>query len=300
MTCSRTSLGCLLVSLALIFGCARTPIMETKISPKILDTRTGEPIAFDALIQGLESAQVVYIGEKHPFPEHHAAQLKVIRALARKDPELMVGMEMFSRPYQPVLDAWTAGDLSQTALLRQSHWYANWQFDFSLYQDILVYAQKQRLKLVALNLPFHIPAKIAVGGLESLLPAEKRHLPDSIDTSDPDHRAYVKAIYAHHQHLKGRDQFAFFYQAQCAWEDAMAEAVADHLGEKQMVVLAGSGHILRRFGIPKRAFARTRAPFKTILLVPPGARPDPELADYLWEIPVQNQPPSPHPHSMQK
>lgn len=297
MTCPRF---CLFLCMALICGCARTPTMQSQPSPKILDTRTGDPIAFDELIQGLKPARVVYIGEKHPFPEHHAAQLKLIRALARQDPELRVGMEMFSRPYQPVLEAWIAGDLSQAAFLRKSHWYANWRFDFSLYRDILVYAQQRKLKLVALNLPFHIPAKIAVGGLESLLPEEKRHLPEQIDTGDPDHRAYVQAIYAHHRHLKGRDQFAFFYQAQCAWEDAMAEAVADHLGEKRMVVLAGAGHILRRFGIPNRAFARTRAPFKTILLVPPGARPDPELADYLWEIPVQNPPPLPHPHSMQK
>jgi hypothetical protein len=57
-----------------------------------------------------------------------------------------------------------------------------------------------------------------------------------------------------------------------------------------MVVLAGNGHIIRKFGIPNRAFARTGAPFNTIYLAPVGAEADLSWADYLWVTPDQRMP----------
>lgn len=52
-----------------------------------------------------------------------------------------------------------------------------------------------------------------------------------------------------------------------------------------MVVLAGNGHIMRKFGIPNRAFARNAAPFKTIYLAPVGGEAELSWADFLWITP---------------
>ena len=73
----------------------------------------------------------------------------------------------------------------------------------------------------------------------------------------------------------------------------MAEKVGDNLGTGKMVVLAGNGHIIRKFGIPNRAFARTEAPFKTIYLASVGGEAELSWADYLWVTPDQR--PSRHP-----
>jgi len=129
--------------------------------------------------------------------------------------------------------------------------------------------------------PFHIPGKISLGGIDSLTPDDRRHLPASIDTSQAEHRAYVEEIFKMHT-IRGRENFDFFYEAQCTWEDVMAEAVADNLGSGRMVVLAGNGHIIRKFGIPDRAYARTHAPFKTIYLAPVGSQAELSWADYIW------------------
>ncbi|WP_372684034.1 ChaN family lipoprotein [Desulfosarcina sp.] len=255
----------------------------------ILKTDTLSVLSRERLIADLADARVVYVGESHTNPHHHAIQLEVIQGLVQTNPHLTIGMEMFDHTYQPVLDKWTAGELDQTDFIEKTHCYANWRFDFDLYRDILEYAKEKGLRIIALNVPFFIPSRIRVGGLASLSEADRMHLPDTIDTTDADHRAYLEEIFNMHA-FSGREAFDFFYEAQCTWEDAMAEAVAEHLGSGKMVVLAGNGHIIRKFGIPDRAFARSNAPFKTVYLAPVGEEAELSWADYLWVTPETRMP----------
>ncbi len=263
-----------------------TRLMENTI----LETATLSAVSHEQLIADLADARVVYVGESHTNADHHAIQLAVIKALAQSTAHLTIGMEMFDHTYQPVLDQWTAGALDETAFLEKTHWYVNWRFDFGLYRDILEYAKEKKLRIIALNVPFHIPGRISVGGIASLSESDRRHLPTTIDTSQADHRAYVEEIFNMHR-IPGRENFAYFYEAQCTWEDAMAEAIVENMGPGKMVVLAGNGHIIRKFGIPNRAFARSQAPFKTIYLAPVGIEAERSWGDYLWVTP---ETPVPH------
>jgi uncharacterized iron-regulated protein len=261
-----------------IYGCtgfSARGFMKTS-KEKIISAQTGQVVSFEMMIADAEQAKVIYIGEQH------AAQLRVIMALFENHPDLSVGMEMFAKPYQPILDEWIAGNLDETAFLRKTHWYNNWRFDYQLYRDILNFVKENHICLVALNIPFHIPPKIATGGIDSLLEEEKKYLPETIDLQNSAHRTYVDDIFKQHPH--GIRNFEDFYAAQCVWEDTMAESVAKNLREK-MVVLAGSGHIIRNFGIPDRAFHRTQAPFKTILMLSDEREADFSSADYLWITP---------------
>ena len=279
-----------------IGGCAVTPkTLSIKDNPTrlmentILKTATLSVVSPDRLIADLTDARVVYVGESHTNPHHHAIQLEIIKGLAQTNAHLTIGMEMFDHTYQPVLDQWTAGELDQTTFIEKTHWYANWRFDFDLYRDILEYAKEKGLRIIALNVPFYIPSRIRVGGLASLSEADRMHLPNIIDTTNADHRAYLEEIFNLHA-FSGKDMFDFFYEAQCTWEDSMAEAVAENLGSGKMVVLAGNGHIIRKFGIPDRAFARSQAPFKTIYLAQVGDEAELSWADYLWVTPETRMP----------
>ena len=277
-------------------GCAVAPkTLAIKNDPRpmmentIVATSTAAVISRSRLIDELNAVRVVYVGESHTNPAHHAIQLGIIQALAQRTSDLSIGMEMFDYTYQPVLDRWVAGELDETAFLQQTHWYANWRFDFGLYRDILEYAKEKGIRVVALNIPFYIPAKIRVGGIASLLPDDAKDLPATIDTSNADHRKYLETIYKMHA-FGSRGNFEFFYEAQCTWEDTMAEKVAENLGTGKMVVLAGNGHIIHKFGIPNRAFKRTRAPFKTVCLAAVGGEAELSWADYLWVTPDQSAP----------
>jgi uncharacterized iron-regulated protein len=265
-------------------------------SGTIIDTHGGQALSFDQLIACLQNIRVIYVGERHTEKMHHRIQLNIIRGLVAKGCHVKVGMEMFDQTDQDVLNRWSDGDLDWTTFLRRTHWYANWQFDDRLYQNILAYIQEKHLPLIGLNIPFHIPPKIAVGGLENLSAQDRTYLPDQIDTTNPAHRAYLKKIFRMHN-IKGRNNFEDFYAAQCAWEDGMAQAVADHLGQDVMVVLVGNGHIERKFGIPDRAFKRNQATFRTILLVPasPHISISRQDGDFIWLTPIETTAPmQPH------
>ncbi|HSH13806.1 MAG TPA: ChaN family lipoprotein, partial [Desulfurivibrionaceae bacterium] len=109
---------------------------------KIADTETGQIIildeppgglalpdklTFDAIAAKLKTTQVVYLGESHTRYEDHLLQLRMIRAMYRQNPELAIGMEMFTRGDQPILDRYVLDHaLDEPEFLRQSHYFSKW------------------------------------------------------------------------------------------------------------------------------------------------------------------------------
>jgi len=247
----------------------------------IFSAKTGAVVSFEALLEDLETSRVVYVGEVHTNPAHHRIQLDVIKALFQKHPNLAVGMEMFDYSYQAVLDQWSAGELEERDFLRKVHWYANWKFDFSLYRDILNCIKLNHIRLVGLNIPFCIPPKIRVGGLENLSAEDKEYLPAEIDTSNTAHRQYLEEVFKHH-FFNSHVEFEDFYMAQLIWEETMAESIARNLDNDTMVVLAGDGHIQFKYGIPDRVCKRIDLPYRTIYLAPAPNELEPDIADYIW------------------
>ncbi len=245
----------------------------------IIDGRTGAAVGFEAMLRHARTARVLFIGEQHTSAAHHAVQLKVIKALHRDGASIALGLEMFDRSYQPVLDLWSAGGLDEEAFLRRTHWYANWRFDYALYREILDFARRERVPVFGLNLPFHLPPKIRVGGIEHLPDHEKQFLPREIDTGVSAHREYAEKIFA--QHKLKNTRFEDFYLAQCAWDEAMAEAAAA-VSADLLVILAGNGHIQYRYGIPERLHRRNSLPYRTLYLVTAGTPIDPAIADFIW------------------
>jgi uncharacterized iron-regulated protein len=273
-----------------IGGCAVAPQkLNIKGQPDafgegtIFSIRKSAVVSFEGLLEDLQNSRVIYVGEKHTSPEDHRIQLEVIKALFLKFPNLTVGMEMFDHSYQEVLDQWSAGLLDQKEFIQKVHWYANWRYDFALYKDILEFIKDNRLRLVGLNIPNHIPPKIREGGIQSLRDDEKKYLPAQLELSNTSHRDYVQKVFeAHGHHFKGEVEFENFYAAQVVWEDGMAAAIAENLNNDVMVVLAGNGHIQFKYGIPDRAYKLTGAAFTTIYPASIGAEVEPDIADYVW------------------
>ena len=272
----------------LLSGCAGTsekvgtPATVKSLRPDtIISARSGKEVTFDEMMQDLNRHQVIFVGEQHTSVSDHAIQLKIIEAAFRNNHDLVVGMEMFDRSYQPVLDLWTAGVLDEESFLRQTHWYVNWRYDFSLYRDILLFIKQNKIKLVGLNIPTYIPGRIREGGIESLSISDKRYLPKQIDASNSAHRNYAKTIFDLHN-FPSRVKFEDFYMAQCVWDEIMAESIARDLGSKKIIALMGNGHIQYKYGVPNRTFRRTGAPFRTVYLAPESAEVELAIGDFIW------------------
>jgi uncharacterized iron-regulated protein len=300
---------CLLLFISWIgFGCAKKvplPLWASQISmipepigsEQILKVPDGDWISFAELMESLREARVIYAGETHDQMEHHQIQLRILQGLMEKGKEVVVAMEMFQRSQQPVLDRWTSGQLTEEQFLTEVDWETAWSIDYSLYRGILDEARNKGLKVLGLNIPKEWVKKIAQNGIEGLSPEDRGRLPE-MDLTDHQHRAYIQSIYGQHRQGLAKT-FEYFYQAQCLWDEGMAETLSRFLQSpegkgKTILVLAGGGHVVFDFGIPKRVYRRVSVPYQTIVLREWKKTLDDDLtfagatsppADFLWFTP---------------
>ena len=258
---------------------------------RIIDLKTGEAIGFPDLIDQLKTVDVVFIGEVHNNPEHHLIQVQLLQALmASFTPPPAVAMEFFDTTRQPVLDRFMNGDLDETAFLKQVDWKKSWRFPYHLYRPILWTSRDKGTVLLGINAPNSVVKKVARSGLLSLTAEERRQVARDMDLTNTAHREYLDSIFKQHQtdkNLKhGMQNFDHFYQAQCVWDETMAETIADHMKAHggKMVVFTGNGHIVNKFGIPDRVLRRVDVKTATVLLYPLTERTtiNKRMADYVW------------------
>ena len=144
------------------------------------------------------------------------------------------------------------------------------------------FAREHGIPLIALNLESEITSKVGNSGIGSLTKTERARIPTEIDRDDADYRRRIKAAFDSHPMAKDKD-FEHFLEVQLLWDEGMADRAARYLREhpgKQLVILAGSGHLEYGQGIPKRLLRRVPAEF-AILLSATEREVDPERADYL-------------------
>ncbi|MGD2082492.1 MAG: ChaN family lipoprotein [Chromatiales bacterium] len=237
-----------------------------------LDVR--DPQRLDEVMDAIASHDVVLVGERHDVFAHHLNQLAVIRGLAGRWPDMAIGMEFFQRPYQQALDDYVAGRIDESEMLSRTEYFDRWRFDYRLYRPILRFARERGIPLVALNLPAEITRKVGAEGIGALEPDEAAQLPREMDRSDPDYDARLKAVYDQHPGT-GSGEFERFVDVQLLWDEGMAETAADYLAQhpgRRMVILAGSGHVAHRSGIPDRLERRLGVrPAVVVSEAPPAA-----------------------------
>jgi len=225
---------------------------------------TQEPAAIfsvqDETFEALRTADVVYLGERHDSAADHAAQLTIIEGLYAENPDMAIALEMFQRPFQPAIDRYLAGEISEEELVAQTEYLERWGFPWEFYAPFLRFAQENDLPVLALNAPAEITRQIAREGLDSLEGDDFRYIPPlaEVDTSNADYRAFVaEAFGAHGAH--GNLDLDNFFAAQVMWDETMAMTIADFKAanaDTQVVVLAGNGHVIYGHGIPDRVQRR--------------------------------------------
>lgn len=239
-----------------------------------LDLKTLTPV--------LATRRVVYVGESHDNYAHHRAQLAVIEALYESGADLAIGMEMFQQPYQQYLDDYIAGKISEAEMLRKTEWYERWVYDYRFYRPILNFAKENGIPVIALNVPREITRRVSKAGLKSLSEEERGQVPTDIDYSDQAYTDRLKQIFNQHGKEISQD-FERFLQVQLLWDEGMAERAAAYLMEqpqKQLVILAGSGHLMHSSGIPNRIQRRQQVSSAVVL---PGGdlKIEPGIADFM-------------------
>ncbi len=267
-------------------------MMPTSAAPATTESEIGFTLPQQQIVTQLQTANVVYLGETHDREWDHQQQLTIIQALFKHNSKLAIGMEMFQRPAQPILDRYLAGNITAAELRQQSEFDKRWGFKWEYYAPILEFAKAQRLPLIALNTPTEITRKASKQGLESLTKAELQYIPPiaEIDRTNIEYRGMISASYQQHAGIVSIASRSFdrFYTAQLLWDETMAERVANFAKQnpdRQTIVLAGSSHIIYGYGIPdrvQRRLASSKFSQKTVLLSHDVDPQQPQPADFIW------------------
>ena len=234
--------------------------------------RASDGLALEpsAVMDDLSQADAICFAEDHDNGRHHWLQSRILRALLRRagssGREVGLGMEMFEKASQPVLDRYLSekgGD--EEVLLRETDWDHRWGHDYGLYRPLVRTARRRGIPIVALNARAELTRKVARRGLRSLSRKERKELPH-LDMHNPQHRAAFREAIEEHPH---RGHPRRLYAAQVIWDETMADTAAEWLSERQparqLLILAGAQHC-RADAIPERI--RRRVPSRVVSVRP--------------------------------
>jgi uncharacterized iron-regulated protein len=230
--------------------------------------RDRKALTFGEFTDRLLDADLICVGETHDSDLHHRMQLQIIKSLAARDDRLGVGLEMFQRPFQSSLDDYLAGKLPEADFLKATEYQTRWGYEWQMYRPIVEFCRVNHLPVAALNARKELTTRIRTVGVASLSADEKKELGD-IDFQVKAHR---EAWFEQLGKMHGRndltaEQKERSYQVMTTWDGYMGASAADFLrgrNLRRLVVLAGSGHVERGYGIPDRAAQRAGAKAITI------------------------------------
>ena len=222
-----------------------------------VDGKTGAAMSSDDVVARLSLHRVVVVGEQHDQVHHHEAQRRLVQMLANAGPGLVVGLEMLSWDKQSTLDRFNNGELDAKAFSTAVDWKGAWGFDFGLYAGIFETGRASGASFLALNAPRELVRTVRKQGLAGLSDGARAQVPE-LDLEDEAHRRWFEGVFSSAGHPLQEAEVDAFYLAQVLWDESMAARAADAVraGARQVVVLAGAGHIAAGRGIPQRVERR--------------------------------------------
>ncbi len=164
----------------------------------------GNPSSFEAIVEALASADVLFVGEEHNDPMVHFLERKLLATAfgAYRDRGVVLSMEMFSRDVQPIVNEYLADLITESHFRSSSNPWSNYATD---YEGMVRFAKAHSVPVVASNAPRRYTNRVTRLGPDALY-----------DLSDDAMRFLAPLPYA---------SASDAYRAE--WDALMAEAMAD-------------------------------------------------------------------------
>ena len=232
-----------------------------------LFTAAGKATSYDKMLKELATADVVFFGEQHNDPIAHWLELQLAKDLLRlKQGQLVLGLEMFERDVQPLVDQYTTGELDDKAFEEQSRPWPNYATD---YKPLLLLARQQKFRVVGTNVPRRYASQVAKGSLTALeaLPASEKAwivpLPMTVDFELPGYKNMAKMFGGDAAHAAGVQNII---QAQALKDATMAHFLHQARPEGHLLLhLNGAYHSDNHDGI--LAYLRQQNPKLKVLTI---------------------------------
>lgn len=252
-------------ALALLAGCAtapRAPHLPPAAPPLWIDLVRGEEIPEGEVLADLAGAGVIYVGEAHTVPSHHAVQRHLLQALYARGVPLTLGLEQLEARDQAAVDRYLRGEFDFDGLARAIDWPNKWR-NYADYRPLCEFARQHRIPIRGLNAPAAvIRAVFRGGGVAALPPDQRGQLPAEILLDDPAYEQLMRLELAVHTAADATTLRPMF-EAQAARDDAMADQIvaARTTGggpPRTVFAVMGAGHM--RYGLGTAARVRRRDP----------------------------------------
>jgi len=224
----------------------------------------GRFVTIEELTADLADADVLFFGEFHDDQTVHGVQRQLFAGLEGLEPRRVVlGLEMFERDVQPVLDRYLSGEIGEEEFLAATRPWPNYRTD---YRPLVEMARERGWRVVGTNMPQALATGIARTGLASLdelSPEERAGAAAEIQCpADQYFERFLDALGGAAERAHGTPSAADpmmrrVFEAQCARDETMAEAIAPLLGSEAFVFhVNGSFHTDHFLGIVPRLLRR--------------------------------------------
>lgn len=126
----------------------------------------GKQVKYKELVAEALKADVVLFGELHNNPVCHWLQLELTRDMhAGLGSALVLGAEMFEADNQLIMDELMEGKVRLKDFVNEARLWPNFKTD---YQPLVKFAEENKLKFVATNVPRRYAAMVSRGGFNML------------------------------------------------------------------------------------------------------------------------------------
>ncbi len=254
-TCRRLAAIGLVLLAAAAAGCSSSrsgpalppPSVAHPLEGQIWDTEAQAFVSTEEFLDRALRARTVLLGEIHVNPEHHRIQADVVSHLAGNSAGPAVVFEMFEVDQQANIDraretpGVEAGTIADVTGFRDSGW------DWAMYGPLVETTLNLDLPLLAGNAPRATVRGIATGQSGALTAEQQARLDEPLP--EPARAALVAELVEGHCGYLPPGMEPGLMAAQRLRDITMSDAIAS-AGERQTVLIAGSGHVRRDFGVP--------------------------------------------------
>lgn len=224
-------LACLMLVAAMT---GATLAQGTVVPHRVYATSAKAFTSFDAMLDDLVKADVVFVGEQHNDANTHRWQLALLEAIAKRRSGVMLALEMFERDAQEPLEHFLMGHTDEVEFLRESrNGWPRYQTDYKPLVDLAIARQ---WPVIAANVPRDIAGAVATGGLEVLKTRPEREKSQfAAEVQCPSDGAYYRRFVeamggGHNSGGSGPAMEAAtverYYGAQCLKDETMGESIA--------------------------------------------------------------------------
>ena len=131
-----------------------------------LFNKEGKTVKYSKMLNDIQNADIVLFGESHDNPISHWLQLELTTDLFElKNENLVLGAEMFESDNQVILDEYLDSLISQKSFEAEARLWPNYKTD---YKPLVEFANKNRLRFVATNVPRRYASMVNSKGFEGL------------------------------------------------------------------------------------------------------------------------------------